>query len=95
MRRSASRRSSFSSFCTSKGKRWDEGNVRERLLDAGARLASEKLVENGLPPLPHVTPHDAPHVRLGHAPGDELRRPVPTKRFWPLSGECPFIGDWL
>ena len=31
--------------------------MRERVLDAGARLASEKLVENGLPPLPHVTPH--------------------------------------
>jgi hypothetical protein len=31
--------------------------VRERVLDAGARLASEKLIENGLPPLPHVTPH--------------------------------------
>jgi integrase len=44
-------------FCTRKGTRWDEGNVRERVLDAGARLASEKLVENGLPPLPHVTPH--------------------------------------
>ena len=35
----------------------DEGNVRERALDAGARLASETHVENGLPPLPHVTPH--------------------------------------
>jgi hypothetical protein len=44
-------------FCTRKGMRWDEGNVRERVLDAGARLASEKLVENGLPPLPHVTLH--------------------------------------
>jgi len=31
--------------------------VRERVLDAGARLASEKLIESGLPPLPHVTPH--------------------------------------
>jgi integrase len=29
-------------FCTRKGTRWDEGNVRERLLDAGARLAGEK-----------------------------------------------------
>jgi integrase len=44
-------------FCTRKGTRWDEGNVRERLLDAGARLAGEKLVANGLPPLPHVTPN--------------------------------------
>jgi integrase len=44
-------------FCTSKGTRWDDGNVRERVLDAGARLASEKLIEHGLPPLPHVTPH--------------------------------------
>jgi len=37
--------------------RWDDGNVRERVLVAGAVLASEKLAENGLPPLPHVTPH--------------------------------------
>ena len=44
-------------FCTSKGTRWDEGNVRERVLDAGARLASKKLIQHGLPPLPHVTPH--------------------------------------
>jgi hypothetical protein len=27
------------------------------VLDSGARLSSEKLIENGLPPLPHVTPH--------------------------------------
>ncbi len=44
-------------FCTRKGKRWDDGNVRERVLDAAAELASAKLVERGLPPLPHVTPH--------------------------------------
>jgi Phage integrase family len=37
--------------------REEQGNVRERVLDAGARLASEKLIENGLPQLPHVTPH--------------------------------------
>jgi hypothetical protein len=39
------------------GTRWDDGNVRERVLDAGAELASERLVASGLPPLPHVTPH--------------------------------------
>ncbi len=44
-------------FCTPKGKRWAEGNVRERVLDAGARRAGEKLIGRGLPPLPHVTPH--------------------------------------
>ena len=65
-------------FCTRKGKRWDEGNVRERVLDAGARLASEKLIANGLPPLPHVTTHTLrpAHLRLGDAHGDELRRAV-------------------
>jgi integrase len=31
--------------------------VRERVLDAGAQLASQALVARGLPPLPHVTPH--------------------------------------
>jgi integrase len=44
-------------FCTRKGTRWGDGNVRERVLDAAAELASERLVERGLPPLPHVTPH--------------------------------------
>ncbi len=44
-------------FCTRKGTRWDDGNVRERVLDAGAQLASGNLVQSGLPPLPHVTPH--------------------------------------
>jgi hypothetical protein len=44
-------------FCTRKGKGWDDGNVRERVLDAATKLASERLTENGLPPLPHVTPH--------------------------------------
>ncbi len=44
-------------FCTRTGTRWDDGNVRERVLDAGAELASERLVASGLPPLPHVTPH--------------------------------------
>jgi integrase len=44
-------------FCTRKGTRWDDGNVRERVLDAGADLASQKLTESGLPPLPHVTAH--------------------------------------
>jgi hypothetical protein len=31
--------------------------VRERVLDAGAELASRNLVAKGLPPLPHITPH--------------------------------------
>ena len=44
-------------FCTRKGTRWDDGNVRERVLDAGAQLAGGNLVQSGLPPLPHVTPH--------------------------------------
>jgi integrase len=44
-------------FCTSKGTRWDEDSIRERVLDAAARLASKKLIDHGLPPLPHVTPH--------------------------------------
>jgi integrase len=44
-------------FCTRKGTRWDDGNVRERVLAAAAELASQRLVASGLPPLPHVTPH--------------------------------------
>jgi hypothetical protein len=44
-------------FCTRTGRRWDDGNVRERVLDAGADLASQKLTESGMPPLPHVTAH--------------------------------------
>jgi integrase len=44
-------------FCTRKGTRWDDDNVRERVLAAAAKLASERLVESRLPPLPHVTPH--------------------------------------
>jgi Phage integrase family len=43
-------------FCTRRGTRWDDGNVRERVL-AAAKLAGERLVESRLPPLPHVTPH--------------------------------------
>ena len=44
-------------FCTRKGTRWDDDNIRERLVEAAAKLASRKLVAAGLPPLPHVTPH--------------------------------------
>jgi integrase len=44
-------------FCTRSGKRWDAGNVRERILEAAVSLANERLIERGLPPLPHVTPH--------------------------------------
>jgi integrase len=44
-------------FCTASGKRWDPGNVRERILEPAVRLANKRLTERGLPPLPHVTPH--------------------------------------
>ncbi|HTD57414.1 MAG TPA: site-specific integrase [Solirubrobacteraceae bacterium] len=44
-------------FCTRSGKRWDESNVRERILEPAVKLANERLTEPGLPPLPHVTPH--------------------------------------
>ncbi len=44
-------------FCTRKGTRWDDDNVRERIVAAAAELASTRLVASGLPPLPHVTPH--------------------------------------
>ena len=45
------------SFCTRSGKRWDAGNVRERILEPAVALANERLTERGLPPLPRVTPH--------------------------------------
>jgi integrase len=38
------------------GKRMDKGRVEQIVLEA-AKLASEKRVERGLPPLPHTTPH--------------------------------------
>jgi hypothetical protein len=44
-------------FCTRSGKGWDAGNVRERILEPAVKLANERLIERGLPPLPHVTPH--------------------------------------
>ena len=44
-------------FCTREGGRWDAGNVRDRIIGPAAALATERLVERGLPPLPHVTPH--------------------------------------
>jgi Phage integrase family len=44
-------------FCTRSGKRWDESNVRERILEPAVNLANERLTERGLPPLPHVPPH--------------------------------------
>ncbi len=44
-------------FCTRTGTRWNDDNVRERVLGAAAELAGERLVARGLPPLPHVTPH--------------------------------------
>jgi integrase len=44
-------------FCTAKGTRWDADNVRQSLLSPVVRLASRRLTERGLPPLPHVTPH--------------------------------------
>ena len=44
-------------FCAREGSRWNESNVRERILAAASDRASAQLVERGLPPLPHVTPH--------------------------------------
>ncbi len=44
-------------FCTREGTRWNESNVRERILAAAAERATAQLVQRGLPPLPHVTPH--------------------------------------
>jgi hypothetical protein len=44
-------------FGARSGKRWDESNVRERILEPAVSLANERLTERGLPPLPHVTPH--------------------------------------
>jgi hypothetical protein len=40
-----------------KGARWDEGNVRRDLLAPVAEFASRRLIERGLPPLSHITPH--------------------------------------
>jgi len=44
-------------FCTSDGKRWNEGNVRKRIIVPAAEKATARLAELGQPPLPHVTPH--------------------------------------
>jgi integrase len=44
-------------FCTASGKRWDAGNVRERILEPAVNLANARLTERALPPLPHATPH--------------------------------------
>jgi integrase len=44
-------------FCTAKGTRWDENNVRQDLLAPVVELASRRLIERGLPPLTHITPH--------------------------------------
>jgi integrase len=44
-------------FCTRSGKRWSASNVRKRILAPTVKLASDRLIERGLPPLPHVTPH--------------------------------------
>jgi len=44
-------------FCTRTGQRWNASNVRSGILAPAAARASERLVANGLPPLPHVTPH--------------------------------------
>lgn len=44
-------------FCTAKGARWNEDNVRQDLLAPVAELASRRLTERGLPPLAHITPH--------------------------------------
>ena len=45
-------------FCTRRGKRWDAGNVRERILDPAVELANERLNERASrrcrtsPPIP-------------------------------------------
>jgi integrase len=44
-------------FCTRDGARWEAGNVRQRIVAPAAELASRRLAESGLPPLPHITPH--------------------------------------
>jgi integrase len=44
-------------FCTANGKPWTEDNVRKDLLSVVVELASRRLVERGLPPLPKITPH--------------------------------------
>ncbi|MGO9763375.1 MAG: tyrosine-type recombinase/integrase [Solirubrobacteraceae bacterium] len=44
-------------FCTREGKPWNEDNVRNDLLAVVVELASRRLVERGLPPLPKITPH--------------------------------------
>ncbi len=44
-------------FCTREGARWNESNVRERILAAATERATTHLVQRGLPPLPHVSPH--------------------------------------
>jgi len=44
-------------FCTRSGSAWDANNVRPSIIDAAAVLASDRMVRQGLPPLPHVTPH--------------------------------------
>lgn len=44
-------------FCTAKGTAWNEDNVRQQLLAPVVALASRRLVERGLPPLPRITPN--------------------------------------
>ncbi len=44
-------------FCTAKGTRWDEDNVRQNIFAPVVELASRSLTESSLPPLPRVTPH--------------------------------------
>ena len=44
-------------FCTHDGKRWDSGNVRQRIIAPAVEAASARMAELGMPPLPHVTPH--------------------------------------
>jgi hypothetical protein len=44
-------------FCTPDGTPWDEDNARKALLAVVVELASRRLVERGLPPLPKITPH--------------------------------------
>jgi integrase len=44
-------------FATKRGGRPNPSNIRNRVLQPAAELASEKLVADGGAPLPHLTPH--------------------------------------
>lgn len=58
------------------GNRIDRQRVAEVITEA-AKLASERLVARGLPPLPHTTPSQPQaHLHLDRAAREQLRREV-------------------